>query len=70
MDAMSLPNATPLCPLGSILGNAAVSGEDRALTERDEAAREGNAVENPSVLSQAVLRVGASLDLDCKFRRI
>ena len=44
--------------------DAAIAGEDGALTERDKAAGEGNSGESPSALSAAVLRIGASLDLD------
>ena len=46
------------------VSGAAVAGEDDALTERDEAAGEGKCGASPSALSAAVLRIGASLDLD------
>ena len=44
--------------------DAAVAGEDGALTERDETALQEDTEGHPSALSAAVLRIGASLDLD------
>ena len=44
--------------------------EDGALTERDEVAREAVPGEHPSALGAAVLRIGASLDLDTVFTEV
>ena len=40
------------------------------MTERDETAREGDTGGHPSALSAAVLRIGASLDLDTVLREV
>ena len=45
-------------------GDAAIAGEEGALTERDETARQRDTGGHPTALSAAVLRIGASLDLD------
>ena len=47
-----------------IVSGAAVAEEDSALIERDETAQQAVPTEQPTALSAAVLRIGASLDLD------